>query len=107
MHFWYSTAGHFRPDQRESVLNKHKPTERKAAANRISYLASSAQHKWARERGTKALSVFVPTCMLVVGWSLWFRGTAAPLEEEGGSFDHEEALTEAKKGEGANESQCS
>ena len=45
--------------------------------------------------------MFVPTCMLVVGWSLWFCRTATLLEEEGGSFDHEETLTEAGKGEGA------
>lgn len=39
----------------------------------------------------------VPTCMFVVGRGLWSLRAATLLEEEGGSFDHEEALAEAEK----------
>lgn len=39
----------------------------------------------------------VPTCMFVVGRGLWSSCAATLLEEEGGSFDHEEALAEAEK----------
>lgn len=35
------------------------------------------------------------TCVFVVGGGLGLLRGAALLEEEGGSFDHEEALTEA------------
>lgn len=41
--------------------------------------------------------VTVPTCMFVVGRGLWSLRAATLLEEEGGSFDHEEALAEAEK----------
>ncbi len=52
-----------------------------------------------REQETKLplCLCFVPTCMLVVGRGLWALSAAALLEEEGGSFDHKEALTEAEK----------
>lgn len=43
------------------------------------------------------LCVCVPTCMFVVGRGLWPFCAAALLEEEGGTFDHEEALAEAGK----------
>lgn len=56
------------------------------------------QRRWAKEQETKLLlCAFVPTCMFVVGRGLWSLGIAALLEEEGGSFDHEEALTKAEK----------
>lgn len=38
--------------------------------------------------------------MFVVGRGLWSLCVAALLKEEGGSFDHEEALTEAGKSGG-------
>lgn len=38
--------------------------------------------------------------MFVVGRGLWPLCAAALLEEEGGSFDHEEALAEAGKHRG-------
>lgn len=60
------------------------------------------QRTWAKKekkKDTKLLvSVWlrcVPTCMFVVGRGLWSLCAAALLEEEGGSFDHEEALAEA------------
>jgi len=37
--------------------------------------------------------------MFVVGRGLWALCAAALLQKEGGSFDHEEALTEAGKRE--------
>lgn len=43
------------------------------------------------------LCVCAPTCMFVVGRGLWPFCAAALLEEEGGTFDHEEALAEAGK----------
>lgn len=50
------------------------------------------------EQETKLLlCVLDPTCVFVVGWGLWSLSIATLLEEEGGSFDHEEALTEAEK----------
>lgn len=44
-----------------------------------------------------------PTCMFVMGWGLWPLCAATLLEEEGGSFDHEEALAEAGKAEVGND----
>lgn len=41
------------------------------------------------------MAALVPTCMFVVGRGLWSLCAAALLEEEGGSFDHEEAFAEA------------
>lgn len=60
----------------------------------------SREYERKKEQETKLSSVRVPTCMFVVGRGLWSLCAAALLEEEGGSFDHEEALTKAGKRRG-------
>ena len=82
-------------------LNTDEPTERKSHRsedNSPLVWRSSVQRIWPKEEETTlVLCMSVPTCMCVVGRGLWSLCAATLLEEEGGSFDHKEALTEAGK----------
>lgn len=91
-----------------TAQNKHRRahTEKKKPPQQIQFFLLSGarlcKECGQKEQETKLrlCSCFVPTCMFVVGRGLWPLCAAALLEEEGGSFDHKEALTEAEREEG-------
>lgn len=104
-----SAAGRLRSDPAgtwfltQFGINTDNPSMGKAASAMQFFCLPGA--RLCREYGQKdhetklllCVWVFAPTCMFVVGRGLWSLCVAALLEEEGGSFDHEEALTEAGK----------